>query len=36
MGAGISTDQSNNIAIGTSLYNVLGNDNIAIGQSVYV
>ena len=33
-GAGISTDQSNNIAIGAySLYNVLGNDNIAIGQS---
>ena len=33
-GAGISTDQSNNIAIGAySLYNVLGDDNIAIGQS---
>ena len=33
-GAGISTDQSNNIAIGAyALYNVYGNDNIAIGQS---
>jgi len=33
-GAGISTNQSNNIAIGAfALYNVYGNDNIAIGNS---
>ena len=33
-GAGISTNQSNNIAIGAfTLYNVYGSDNIAIGNS---
>ena len=33
-GAGISTNQSNNIAIGAfALYNVMGSDNVAIGNS---